>query len=95
MVKYVRVDLPDDIFEALSVFCGREGISKRAGAALLITQALNAELAAELGDKHLEYEVPGWGGWRGNGASIEALMRAADKATDYGRNDPAEMDQTE
>lgn len=91
MVKSVRVDLPDDIFEALTTFCGREGItSKRAGAVLLMAQALNDELAAELGDKRLEYEVPGWGGWRGNEASIEALMRYADEVTDKGRNDPAE-----
>jgi hypothetical protein len=32
----------------------------------------------------------GWGGWRGNEASLKALMEYADRVSDKGRNDPAE-----
>lgn len=88
-MPHVSLDLPDDVFNALTVYCDRQGIkSKRAGAALLLTQAL----ANELEDESLTYSIPEHGGWRGNEASIEALMRYADNVTDGGRNDPLEAD---
>lgn len=31
-----------------------------------------------------------WGGWRGNEASLDNLIRRTDQLTDYGRNDPTE-----
>lgn len=86
----LNLELPEDIRNALAAYCRSKGIrSDRAGATMLLTRML----AEELGDDSLTYTIPGWGGWRGNEASLDNLVRRVDELTGGGRNDPAESDE--
>lgn len=77
-MKKMLIEVPDDVAAALEQYAADTGIkSQRAAAVALIAAALG-----------IEYNAPVHGGWRGNPASLEALIRRADDVTDKGRNDP-------
>lgn len=80
-MKNIRIEIPDNVAAALAVYAADCELSERSAAVALIAAALG-----------VEYTPPKHGGWRGNPASIEALMKRADELTDEGRNDPATPD---
>lgn len=73
--KMLRV--PPELADLLADEAKRRGVSTRA----LTIELLSAALGVQT-------EKPKRGGWRGNPASLEALMKRADDVTDKGRNDP-------
>lgn len=75
----IDLNLPGDIHAQLEAWADEQGTSKRSAAALIIAKFFA-----------VDYQPPERGGWRGNEASLDNLVRRVDELTDGGRNDPAE-----
>jgi hypothetical protein len=90
-VPQFKIELTKEQDEALVRYAARQGIkSKRAALHKLIGEFLSEDA----GDVTLALPPKGgWGGWRGNEASLKALMAYADRVSNGGRDDPAESDE--
>lgn len=74
-----KVDLSDEQKKALSAYAGRVGIKSRRAA---LHKLIGEFLADDAGDPTLALQPDSdWGGWRGNEASLKALMAYADRAS--------------
>lgn len=91
MSKEIKVTLTAEFAAVVKEYQEARGIKTLAKAVAELA-ALGYE--AEIGEP-APMPTNNHGGWRGSENSIKALMERADRLTDYGRNDPAESDETQ